>query len=122
VTPVRYAGKRNVFPNFRKLYASLSIYEISFYTAVWCSGVFISLYNLYLASQCTYFWQQPDPDPNFFHPGSTSKNLSYYNPKLFLSSQKYDPGCSSQIRFKKALNNLNPVQIINLSVLDEQIK
>jgi hypothetical protein len=49
------------------------------------------------------------PDPNFasririfpsgsdfFHPGSASKN---FNPKKrFLSSRKYDPGCSSQIR------------------------
>ncbi len=32
------------------------------------------------------------PDPNFFHtgPGSTTKILS-----IFLSSRKYDPGCSS---------------------------
>jgi hypothetical protein len=35
-------------------------------------------------------------------PGSASKNLStifkYLNPKWFLSSRKYDPGCSSWIR------------------------
>ncbi len=31
--------------------------------------------------------------------GSASKNLSIFNPKkLFLSSQKYNPGCSSRIR------------------------
>jgi hypothetical protein len=54
-----------------------------------------------------------DPDPTFFHPGSrirtvsipdpgsSSKNLSILNPqkakKWFLSSKKYDPGCSSRI-------------------------
>ncbi len=35
-------------------------------------------------------------DPNFFHPGSASK---YFNPKKwFISSLKYDSGCSSRIR------------------------
>jgi hypothetical protein len=53
------------------------------------------------------------PDPTFFHPGSrirtlsipdpgSSKNLSISNSKKakkwFLSSKKYDPGCSSRIR------------------------
>ncbi len=54
------------------------------------------------------------PDPTFFHPGSririvsipdsgsASKNLSILTPKKpkkwFLSSRKYDPGCSSRIR------------------------
>jgi hypothetical protein len=35
----------------------------------------------------------------FFHPGSASKNLIIlFNPnKWFLSSRKYDPGCSSRI-------------------------
>jgi hypothetical protein len=53
------------------------------------------------------------PDPTFFHPGSrirtvsipdpgsSSKNLSILTPKKaikwFLSSKKYDPGCSSRI-------------------------
>ncbi len=50
------------------------------------------------------------PDPTFFHPGSRirtvsipdpgspSKNLSILTPKKwFLSSRKYDPGCSSRI-------------------------
>jgi hypothetical protein len=53
------------------------------------------------------------PDPTFFHPGSrirtfsipdpgsSSKNLSILTPKkpkkLFLSSKKYDLGCSSRI-------------------------
>jgi hypothetical protein len=55
------------------------------------------------------------PDPSFFHPGSRIQTVSipdpgsririkefkYFNPKknkkLFLSSRKYDPGCSSQI-------------------------
>jgi hypothetical protein len=54
------------------------------------------------------------PDLTFFHPGSrirtvsipdpgsSSKNLSILTPKKpkkwFLSSKKYDPGCSSRIR------------------------
>ncbi len=41
------------------------------------------------------------PDPNFFHPGSRIciKKFKYFNPKnWFLSSQKYDPGCSPRIR------------------------
>jgi hypothetical protein len=41
------------------------------------------------------------PDPNFFHPVSRIliKEFKYLTPKkLFLSSRKYDPGCSFQIR------------------------
>ncbi len=39
------------------------------------------------------------PDPNFFHPGSASKNLSiFFTQKIVLRSRKYDPGCSSRIR------------------------
>ena len=41
------------------------------------------------------------PNPNCLHPGSSSKNLSILTPKKakkwFLSSKKYDPGCSSLI-------------------------
>jgi hypothetical protein len=48
------------------------------------------------------------PDPTFFHPGSELspsriliKEFNYFNPKkakkLFLSSKKYYPGCSSRI-------------------------
>ncbi len=41
------------------------------------------------------------PDPTFFHPRSSSKNLSILTKKKakkwFLSSKKYDPGCSSRI-------------------------
>ncbi len=52
----------------------------------------------------------PDPASEFFHsgsririffipdPGSASKNLSILTLKIFLSSRKYDPGCSSRIR------------------------
>jgi hypothetical protein len=50
----------------------------------------------------------PDPGSDFFpswirifsiqDPRSTLKNLSIFNPKnCFLSSRKYDPGCSSRI-------------------------
>jgi hypothetical protein len=41
------------------------------------------------------------PDPNFFHPGSRIriKEFKYFNPKKwFLSSRKYDLGCSSPIQ------------------------
>ncbi len=41
------------------------------------------------------------PDPNFFHPGSRIhiKEFKYFNPKdCFLSSGKYELGCSSRIR------------------------
>jgi hypothetical protein len=44
------------------------------------------------------------PDPNFFHPGSRNriKEFQYFNPKsYFLSSRKYDPGCSSRIQGSK---------------------
>ncbi len=38
-------------------------------------------------------------DPIFFDSGSSSKNLFCFNPKtLFLSTEKYNPGFSSQIR------------------------
>jgi hypothetical protein len=40
------------------------------------------------------------PDPNCLHPGSRIriKEFKYFNPKKwFLSSRKYDPGCSSRI-------------------------
>ncbi len=40
------------------------------------------------------------PDPNCFHPRSRIriKELKYFNPKIwFLSSRKYDSGCSSRI-------------------------
>ncbi len=42
----------------------------------------------------------PIPDPNCLHPGSRIriKEFRYFNPKKwFLSSGKYDPGCSSRI-------------------------
>ncbi len=46
------------------------------------------------------------PDPTFFHPGSELSSsririeeFKYFNQKKwFLSSRKYDPGCSSRIR------------------------
>jgi hypothetical protein len=46
------------------------------------------------------FFPSRIPNPNFFHPGSASKNFcTYFNPKKwFLSSRKYDPDCSSRIR------------------------
>jgi hypothetical protein len=38
------------------------------------------------------------PDPNFFHPGSESRNLSIVAQKIVSKLRKYDPGCSSRIR------------------------
>jgi hypothetical protein len=46
------------------------------------------------------FFPSRIPDPNCFHPGSRIriKEVKYFNPKKwFLSSRKYDPGCSSLI-------------------------
>ncbi len=48
------------------------------------------------------FFPSRIPDPTCRHPESASKNLSILTPqktkKWFLSSSKYDPGCSSRIR------------------------
>ncbi len=50
----------------------------------------------------SYFFLSRIPDPNCLHPGSASKNISILTPKKtikwFLSSTKYDPGCSFWIR------------------------
>ena len=35
----------------RKLYPSLSLVEISLYTATWISGVYLACHSLYMASQ-----------------------------------------------------------------------
>jgi hypothetical protein len=49
------------------------------------------------------FFPSRIPDPNCLHPGSRIliKEFKYFNPKKgkkwFLSSKKYDPGCSSRI-------------------------
>jgi hypothetical protein len=39
----------------------------------------------------------PDPTFSIPDPGSASKNYKYFTPKRFLSSRKYDLGCSSRI-------------------------
>jgi hypothetical protein len=86
------------------------------------SAVFDYIYRILLSFSVAYpgclSWIL---DPNFFHPGfrskkcpdpgstSASKNLSNLNQKLFLSSRKYDSGCSFRIRIlvpgvKKALD------------------
>ncbi len=50
------------------------------------------------------FFPSSIPDLNCLHPGSRIlfKEFKYFNPqkskKWFLSSKKYDPGCSSRIR------------------------
>jgi hypothetical protein len=41
----------------------------------------------------------PDPGSEFFPSRIRIKEFKYFNPKKwFLSSRKYDPGCSSRIR------------------------
>ncbi len=57
------------------------------------SITFTSVANPWCLSRILY--------PNFFHPGSwiCIKELMCFNPKQwFLSSRKYDPGCSSRTR------------------------
>jgi hypothetical protein len=57
------------------------------------------------------------PDPKFFHPGSRIgiKEFKYFKPKrLFLSSRKYDPGCSSRIRI--------PIFFYSSRILDPGVK
>jgi hypothetical protein len=52
------------------------------------------------------------PDPNFLHPGSRIliKEFKYFNPKKwFLSSRKYDPGCSSRIRIPESDPDFLPI-------------
>jgi hypothetical protein len=63
------------------------------------------------------------PDPNFFHPGyeffpsririfpsriRIQKFKYFYPRKWFLSSRKYDPGCSSRIRILTFCPSLDP--------------
>ncbi len=44
-------------------------------------------------------WFIPDPGSEFFHPGSRIRFKEFnLTKKLFLSSRKYDPDCSSRIR------------------------
>jgi hypothetical protein len=58
------------------------------------------------------FFPSRIPDPNCLHPGSASKNLSILTQKKptkwFLSSRKYDPGCSSRIPGSKRHRIPNP--------------
>ncbi len=69
-------------------------------------GSFIQKNLGILLQCCGYGMFIPDPnfsipDPNFSYLGSwiRIKEFKYFNPKeLFLSSRKYDPGCSSRIR------------------------
>jgi hypothetical protein len=59
------------------------------------------------------------PDPSFFtffHPGFRIcfKEFKYFNPrKWFLSSRKYDPGCSSRIRDPEILPTPDPNPGVN---------
>ncbi len=60
----------------------------------WCTGAFVTISVAHI------------PDPTFFYPSSELspsririEEFKYFNPKnWFLSSRKYDPGCSSRIR------------------------
>jgi hypothetical protein len=59
--------------------------------------------GMFIPDPGSVFFPSWIPDPNCLHPGSRIriKEFKYFNPKknkkLFLSSRKYDPGCSSQI-------------------------
>ncbi len=67
-----------------------------------CCPVFLSAVLSFSLSQC-YGSGKFIPDPNFFRSGSRIriKEFKYFNlKKLILSSQKYDPGCSSRIRIR----------------------
>ncbi len=52
--------------------------------------------DVYTGSRIRIFSIQNNP--NFFPPGSASKNLSILTQKRFLSSRKYNPGFSSRIQ------------------------
>ena len=49
------------------------------------------------------------PDPKSFHPGSESMNLCILTPKWFLSSWKYDLGCSTWIRIPDPDPDILPI-------------
>jgi hypothetical protein len=58
---------------------------------------------MFIPDPGSYFFPSRILDPNCLHPGSRIliKEFRYFNPKKskkwFLSSKKYDPGCSSRI-------------------------
>ncbi len=58
---------------------------------------------MFIPDPVSDFFPSRIPDPNCLHPGSRIriKEFKYFNPKKnkkkFLSSRKYDPGCSSRI-------------------------
>jgi hypothetical protein len=55
---------------------------------------------MFVSDPRSVFFPSRIPDPNLFHPGSASKNLSVLTKKKwFLSTQKYDSSCSSPIFF-----------------------
>jgi hypothetical protein len=70
-----------------------------------CCGSRIRLFSSWIPDP-TFFIL--DPGSDFFHPGSEFfppripiKEFKYFNrKKLFISSRKYDPGCSSRIRIR----------------------
>jgi hypothetical protein len=59
--------------------------------------------GMFIPDPVSDFFPSRIPDPNCLHPGSRIriKEIKYFNPKKpkkwFLSSRKYDPGCSSRI-------------------------
>jgi hypothetical protein len=57
--------------------------------------------GMFISDPGSDFFPSRIPDPNCFHPGSRIriKEFKYFNPKKwFLSSRKYDPGCSSRLQ------------------------
>jgi hypothetical protein len=68
-------------------------------TALTGTATFTSVLRIRDVYPGSDFFPSLIPYPNFFHPGSRIhiKEFEYFNPKnSFLSSRKYDPGCSSR--------------------------
>ncbi len=89
------------------IYFVVPIFSLS--PDIFCPSV-LRIPDVYPVSK---FFPSRVPDPNFFHPGSEFfpsririfpsririQKFKYFNRrKWFLSSRKYDPGCSSRIR------------------------
>ncbi len=64
--------------------------------------------GMFIPDPGSEFFPSRIPDPNFFHFGSriSITEFKYFNPKkLFLSSLKYDPGCSCSSRIRILIFN-----------------
>ncbi len=81
----------------------------------------ISYHNIVVGSVADPGCLSRIPDPTFFHPGSElfhpgswipdpPQRIQYFNQKkLFISSRKYDSGCSSRIRIPDPDSDFLPI-------------